>query len=94
MHESIKVVIGIHRGYLMAKSIGMPPLFGKEHYYYYSEKGSYSLVWFPDMFGNGMTWEICELDKEHEPINTDKIERFKSKEDAEKRIEKLLKVET
>jgi hypothetical protein len=42
----------------------------------------------------GTRWEICELDKKHDVINTDNIEQFMTKEDAEKRIEELLKVET
>jgi hypothetical protein len=91
MHPSIRVVTGIHKSWLLGLNIGAP-LFGRDHFYYYSNKGTMSLISIHYL--TGTRWEICELDKEHDVLEDGNIQQFNTKEDAEKRIEELLKVET
>ena len=63
------------------------PIIGKYQYIYESQKGKISLVELPDYFRNGITlWEIYSLKGQ---LFSD-IERYTSKEEAEKRIKELL----
>lgn len=66
----------------------MPLIMGKYRYIYSSDKGEISLVEFPNYFGNGNdVWEIyCLKGKLF-----DDVERYDSKEKAEKRIKELLR---
>ncbi len=63
------------------------PLVGRWQYIYESEKGKISLIELPNYFHDGVTlWEIYCLEGD---VFED-IERFGSKEEAEKRIFELL----
>ena len=71
------------------QSGGRSPLVGKYQYVYESDDGKrqISLVELPDYFGDGvMLWEICSLGGDL----FDDIERFNSKDEAEKRIRECL----
>jgi hypothetical protein len=86
------MITGIHKSWLLGFNIGSTALFGRDHFYYYSDKGTISLISIHYM--TGIRWEICELDKDHDVLEEGNIQQFYTKEDAEKRIEELLKVET
>ncbi len=88
----IKVEKIIHKGYLefkRAKKEGNPirQVVGKYQYLYSSDKGEISLVELLSYFKEGEDlWEIyCLQGKLFEDV-----ERFETKEEAEKRIQELL----
>lgn len=65
------------------KKFNIKPPVGEWQYIYSSKKGKISLIELPDYFRDGQTlWEIYSLEGDL----FDDIERFDSKEKAEKRI--------
>ena len=67
------------------------PIIGKYQYIYSKGQREISLVELPDYFGDGKTlWEICDFTKIKANDTDAEIERFETKEDAEKRIAELL----
>lgn len=74
----------------LKKGLSKPDkIIGKWQYIYSSSKGEISLVSLPNYFGDGITlWEIYALKGDLRAA--DVIERFKNKEEAEKRIRELL----
>jgi len=65
----------------------LPRIFGDWQYIYTGKKGQISLVELIDYYGDGIDrWEIYSLQGEL----FDDVERFKSKEEAERRIKELL----
>ncbi|WP_411753262.1 hypothetical protein [Serratia sp. (in: enterobacteria)] len=64
------------------------PILGKYHYIYTSKKGEISLVEMPNYFLDGIDlWEIMQIG--NTDLDCDE-ERFRSKEEAEKRIKEIL----
>ena len=79
----MKVIKKIHPGYIEFEKSTMLNVFGKHQYIYSSEKGSISLIELIDYMKDGVDlWEIYSL----EGSLFNDIERFKSKEEAEKQI--------
>jgi hypothetical protein len=84
----------VHPAWLEGEAIGLkdpffplPSIIGKYQYIYESEKGSISLIELPNYFRDGITlWEIYSLEGDL----FEDIERFNSKEEAERRINELL----
>lgn len=67
------------------------PIVGKYQYIYESDRGDkkISLIELPNYFGEGVTlWEIYSLEGEL----FEDVQRFKSKEEAEKKIAEYLEV--
>jgi hypothetical protein len=87
----MKVEKVIHRQWealdqLKKKGVILEPLFAKWQYLYSSDKGEISLIELVDCVISNK-WEIMELSKNN---LFECIERYPTKEDAEKRIKELL----
>ena len=91
MRKDIKVEKRIHEGYkefekCKEKGLKIRQMLGKYQYIYSSNKGEISLIYLPNYFPNQSFWEIYSLKGN---LFKD-VERFDTKKEAEKRIEKLL----
>jgi len=92
----MKVERRMHLGYkefIDAQAKGytkMPELFGKWQYIYTEGDKKISLVRLKDCFNKNWYWEIAVFKKDGS-IDGESIARFRSKKDAEKKIEELLK---
>lgn len=70
------------------KNLNIPPIIGKWHYIFKSEKGEISLIELKDYFKKRENlWEIMELSANN---LFEDVERFPTKKEAEKRIRSLL----
>ena len=82
----------IHKGWLENEkliSVGVKPVFEKWQYIYSENDKKISLIQFTSRMYGEYCWEICQVDRKTQLFED--VERFKSKEEAEKRINELLK---
>ena len=90
MNKQIKTEKKIHQGYWSkdkAKAMGIPQIFGKYQYIYSSKKGEISLIRLKDYLRKSHNfWEIYSL----KGNLFEDVERFGTKEEAEKRINEVL----
>ncbi len=90
MNKEIKVEKKVHKGWKPKeemKAMGMPEMFGKYQYIYSSKKGEISLIRLKDYLRKSHNfWETYSL----KGNLFEDVERFSTKEEAEKRINEVL----